>query len=139
MKKLLCQCFLTWPIYLSSESAQKLTSRWHLQNSICSRTFMNIYIRTKWSGCYLGTYWKFKMFKYICPGRYFRMYEHKIIFWWNNGGGRTSNHSLNCVLWMFCSSCESIWILWKVLLNLQYVHMHLSIEKRGQNTALMGN
>ena len=34
MKRLLCQCFLTWPIYLSSESAQKLTSRWCQQHSL---------------------------------------------------------------------------------------------------------
>ena len=34
MDKLLSSCFLTWPIYLKSESAQKLTSRWHPQNSL---------------------------------------------------------------------------------------------------------
>ena len=34
MDKLLSSCFLTWPIYLSSESAQKLTSRCGLQNSL---------------------------------------------------------------------------------------------------------
>jgi len=36
MDKLLSSCFLTWPIYLSSESAQKLTSRCGLQNSLLS-------------------------------------------------------------------------------------------------------
>ena len=38
-------CFLTWPIYLSSEAAQKLNSRWRLQNSLmqgtsCQKSFM---------------------------------------------------------------------------------------------------
>ena len=42
MDKLLSSCFLTWPIYLSSESAQKLTSRWCLQNSL----FLMILIET---------------------------------------------------------------------------------------------
>ena len=36
MDKLLSSCFLTWPMYLSSESAQKLTSRYGLQNSLVS-------------------------------------------------------------------------------------------------------
>ena len=34
MGNLLSSCFLTWPIYLSSESAQKLTSRCGLQISL---------------------------------------------------------------------------------------------------------
>ena len=34
MKNLPCRRFLTWPIYLSSDSAQKLTNRWRLQNSL---------------------------------------------------------------------------------------------------------
>ena len=39
MDKLLSSCFLTWPIYLSSESAQKLTSRCGLQNSLVNVDF----------------------------------------------------------------------------------------------------
>ena len=34
LKDMLRRHFLTWYIYLSSESAQKLTSRWRLQNSL---------------------------------------------------------------------------------------------------------
>ena len=34
LKNMPSPCFLTWPNYLSSESAQKITSRWRLQNSL---------------------------------------------------------------------------------------------------------
>ena len=34
LKDLPCRHFLTWPIYLSSESAWKLSSKWHLHNSL---------------------------------------------------------------------------------------------------------
>ena len=47
MKKLLCQCFLTWTIYLTSESAQKLNSRWRLKTSLGNREIIHMGILNK--------------------------------------------------------------------------------------------
>ena len=44
LKDMLRRHFLTWLIYLSLKSAQKLTSRWCLQNSLPSGSFWKLHI-----------------------------------------------------------------------------------------------
>ena len=55
MEKLLSSCFLTWPIYLSSEPAQNLTSRCDLQNSLVLPVFLDV--TTLFAGVVCGLSW----------------------------------------------------------------------------------
>ena len=85
MEKLLCQCFLIWPIYLSSESAQKLTSRFGLKNSLMLKSRQWILIRklddfTYYNSLHWLLCWKFHR---ICQSWVGRKYDELWNFGWN--------------------------------------------------------